>query len=93
MGWWKEDASEVVRVVRVLVKHTIYVAVAVLCMRILETLVETLFMEEKAFNLVPMGWPFLAGDLGMAARFYYFAAQEVQSILKGPKTDAVSRIE
>lgn len=91
MGWWKEDTSEVARVVRVLVKHTIYVAVAVLCMRVLETLIEILFGEEKAFNLVPMGWPFLAGDLGMAARFYYLAAQEVQTILRGSKTDALPR--
>lgn len=93
MEWWKEDTSEVARVVRVLVKHTIYVAVAVLCMRILESLIEILFGEEKAFNLVPMSWPFLAGDLGMAARFYYLAAQEVQSILKRSETDVIPRTE
>jgi hypothetical protein len=86
MHWWERDGAEIGRVIRVLVKYTIYLAVAIVCMRFTEWLMETIFGQDRAFGLFPIGWPFLAGDLGMAFMFYYYAARELRHIFGGSVT-------
>jgi hypothetical protein len=81
MPWWRQDGEEIGHVTRVLVKHTIYLVLAILCMRFIEWVIEVIFGKEKAFGLFPIGWPFLAGDLVMACAFYYFAFRELKHVL------------
>lgn len=64
-------------------KHTIYLAVAIGCMKVIEEVLELTFGSgTKAFGLIQIDWPFLAGDLVMACFFYYYATIEIQRILR-----------
>ena len=63
MRWWERDGAELgevnakVGLTRVLVKHTIYLSIAILCMRFIEWLIEVVFGEAKAASGPPAGAP------------------------------------
>jgi len=82
--WWRRDAEQIGNVARVYGKHTIYIAIAIGCMRAIQALLELAFgRDAKVFGFLPIDWPFAAGDLVMACYFYYFATKEIKSILGG----------
>jgi hypothetical protein len=85
MAWWRTDAIEVGRTVRVLVKHTIYIVVALGCMWVIENAIMLIWhgeSEPRVFDQFPLRYVFQAADLAIVGAFYYYALGEIREIHK-----------
>jgi hypothetical protein len=80
----REDASEIGRTVAVLVKHTLYIIVAIGCMWLIEAWMHYLPWsggeEPSVFGVFPIKDAFLIADLSIVSAFYYYALGEIRHI-------------
>jgi hypothetical protein len=80
----RDHAIEIALTCGVLIKHTIYIGVAIGCMWLIEAWMHYLpwtgGTAPSLFNVIPLHDAFLVADLGIVAAFYYYALREIREI-------------
>jgi hypothetical protein len=83
-GFLRNAATEVGLTCAVLVKHTIYIVVAIGCMWVIEAWMHHLPWwggdEPSVFGVFALKDAFLVADLSIVAAFYYYALGEIRHI-------------